>query len=48
LKETYDAKLWFYVIIKANWKIHIEYNEQMNERLSCVICNECDTVKVKT
>ena len=34
--------------MKANWKTHIEYDEQMNVRLSCVTCNECDTVKVET
>ncbi len=48
LKETYDARLWFYVIMRANWKTHIEYDEQMNEKLSCVTCNKCDTVKVET
>ncbi len=34
--KRYMIKLWFYVIIKATWKIHIKYNEQMNERLNCV------------
>ena len=34
--------------MKVNWKTYIEYNEQINERLSCITCNECDTVEVKT
>ncbi len=48
LKETYDAKSWFYVIMRTNWKTHIEYDKQINERLSYITCNECDIVKVKT
>ncbi len=48
LKEIYDVKSWSYVIMKVNWKTHIEYDEQMNERLSCVTCSECDTVEVET
>ncbi len=31
--------------MKANWKIHIEYDKQMNERLSDV---KCITVKAET
>jgi len=48
LKETYDAKSWSYVIMKTNWKTYIKYDKQMNERLNCVTCSECDTVEVET
>ncbi len=34
--KRHMIRSWFYVIMKATWKTHIEYDEQMNERLSCV------------
>jgi len=33
--------------MKTNGKTHIKYDEQMNERLSCVTCSECDIVAMQ-
>ncbi len=34
--KRHIIKSWSYVIMRATWKTYIEYDEQMNERLSCV------------